>query len=327
MAAHMNVTVILCTYNRSRSLTKALESLLASDLPEPVSWEVVVVDNNSRDQTRAVVEGFVSRYSGRIRYVFESRQGLSNARNAGIAAARGRIVAFTDDDVTVDSRWLQNLTQPILDNDCAGTAGRILLGEFEQPSWLAISGPHNLGGSLVQFDLGDEQVVLDRAPFGASMAFQKSLFEKFGGFRTDLGRSGKSLIGNEDTEFGMRLIRAGLRLLYVPSAIVYHPVFEERLTKRYFRSYWFGLGRSLVRQRGEQFSFWMVPRAYVAEFRRRLHWMSMAERYWYRSAQGRFYCEVHALQALGQIIEGWSQLTRSHRKTAEDTGLSKPDLT
>ena len=322
----MKVTVILCTYNRCQSLAKALESVLASDVPESVSWEVVVVDNNSRDETRAVVEEFVSRYSGRVRYLFESKQGLSNARNAGISAAQGDVVGFTDDDVTVDPGWLKNLTQPLLDNDCVGTAGRILLGEFELPSWLAISGPHNLGGSLVQFDLGDEQIVLDRAPFGASMAFRKSLFEKFGGFRTDLGRSGKGLIGNEDTEFGTRLITTGLRLLYVPSAIVYHPVFEERLTKRYFRSYWYGLGRSLVRQRGEQFSFWMVPRAYVAEFRRRLRWMSMADQYWYRSAQGRFYCEVHALQALGQIVEGWSQLTRVQRKP-KSSALSRPDLT
>jgi glycosyltransferase involved in cell wall biosynthesis len=323
----MNVTVILCTYNRCQSLAKALESVLASDVPESVSWEVVVADNNSRDETRAVAEEFISRYPGRVRYIFEPRQGKSHALNSGIRESKASVLAFMDDDVTVDLRWLKNLTQPLLDNDCVGTAGRILLGDFVPPSWLAIRGPHDLGGSLVQFDLGEEQIVLERAPFGASMAFQKSLFEKFGGFRTDLGRSGKSLIGNEDTEFGMRLITAGLRLLYVPSAIVYHPVFEERLTKKYFRSYWYGLGRSLVRERGEQFSFWMVPRAYVAEFRRRLRWMSMADQYWYRSAQGRFYCEVHALQALGQIIEGWSRLTRRQQRLAKNSALSKPDLT
>jgi glycosyltransferase involved in cell wall biosynthesis len=321
----MNVTVILCTYNRCQSLAKALESVLASDVSESVSWEVLVVDNNSRDETRGVAEEFIARYPGRVRYLFESKQGLSNARNSGISAALGQVVAFTDDDVTVDVRWLKNLTQPLLDNDCVGTAGRILLGDFAPPSWLAIRGPHDLGGSLVQFDLGEEQIVLDRAPFGASMAFQKSLFEKFGGFRADLGRAGKSLIGNEDTEFGTRLITAGLRLLYMPSAIVYHPVFEERLTKRYFRSYWYGLGRSLVRQRGEQFSFWMVPRAYVAEFRRRLRWMSAADHYWYRTAQGRFYCEVHALQALGQIIEGWSQWRRT-RRNLKSSAPSRADL-
>jgi glycosyltransferase involved in cell wall biosynthesis len=160
----MNVTVILCTYNRCQSLAKALESVLASDVPESVSWEVAVVDNNSRDETRAVAEEFISRYPGRVRYIFEPRQGKSYALNNGIRESKASVLAFMDDDVTVDPHWLKNLTQPLLGNDCAGTAGRILLGEFAPPSWLAISGPHDLGGSLVQFDLGDEQTVLDRAP-------------------------------------------------------------------------------------------------------------------------------------------------------------------
>jgi len=322
----MTITLILCTYNRANSISTALESVLASILPPDLEWEVVVVDNNSTDHTRAVIEELSSRHPRRLRYLFEPKQGLSNARNAGISAAQGRVVAFTDDDVTVDPKWLQSLTQPLLDEQCAGTAGRILLGEFRPPSWLAISGPHNLGGSLVQFDLGGQSVLLDRAPFGASMAFQKSVFEEFGGFRTDLGRTGRSLIGNEDTEFGMRLLAAGLRLLYVPQAIVYHPVLKERLTKRYFRSYWFGLGRALVRQRGERRSFWKVPRVYVKEFRQRLHWMSNEDRHWYRNPQGRFYCEMHALQALGQIVEGWSQLMRS-QQTPQSATPPKPDLT
>lgn len=309
----MTITLILCTFNRANSINAALESVLASIIPAGIDWEVLVVDNNSKDRTRAVVEEACSRHPGRVRYLFEPKQGLSNARNTGISEARGSVVAFTDDDVTVDPKWLQHLTQPLLDNQCAGAAGRILLGEFQPPSWLAISGPHNLGGSLVQFDLGDEPVLLDRAPFGASMAFQKSVFEKYGGFRTDLGRSGKSLIGNEDTEFGMRLIAGGLRVLYVPQAIVYHPVLKERLTKGYFRSYWFGLGRALVRQKGERHPLWKVPRVYVKEFRQRLHWMKVDDQRWYRKPQGRFYCEMHALQALGQMVEDWSQSIRSEK--------------
>lgn len=321
----MTITLILCTYNRANSIGTSLESILASVLSPRLEWEVLVVDNNSKDDTPAVIEGFSSRFPGRLRYLFEPKQGLSNARNAGINAARGRVIAFTDDDVTVDPRWLQNLTQPLLDDQCSGTAGRILLGEFHPPSWLALSGPHNLGGSLVQFDLGDQPVVLNQAPFGASMAFQKSVFEKFGGFRTDLGRSGKSLIGNEDTEFGMRLIAAGVRLLYVPQAIVYHPVVEERLTKKYFRSYWFGLGRALVRQRGVKHPFWKVPRVYIKEFRQRLHWMKVDDRRWYKTPQGRFFCEMHALQALGQIVEDWSQSGRKHQ-LAKGVAPEKPGL-
>lgn len=309
----MTISLVLCTYNRAGSIGISLESILASIVPRGVEWEVLVVDNNSKDETHAVIEGFSRLHPGRIQYLFEPKQGLSNARNAGIRAARGAVVAFTDDDVTVDPQWLHSLTQPLLDDQCAGTGGRILLGDFCPPSWLAISGPHNLGGSLVQFDLGDQPILLDKAPFGACMAFQKSVFEKFGWFRTDLGRSGTSLIGNEDTEFGMRLIAGGLRLLYVPQAVVYHPVLKERLNKMYFRKYWFGLGRSMVRQRGVKVPFWKVPRVYLKEFRQRLHWMKVEDRHWHKSSQGRFYCEVHALQALGQVIESWNQSLRFSR--------------
>lgn len=311
----MDISLILCTYNRCESLTKALESVANSELPNSIAWEILVVDNNSKDRTKEVVEECSSRFPGRFRYIFETKQGLSNARNAGIAAALGRAIAFTDDDVTVDPHWLHSLTRPLLENRCSGVAGRILLGDFQPPCWLAISGSMSLGGSLVQFDLGDEELPLDRPPFGACMAFHRDVFDKFGAFRTDLGRSGKNLIGNEDTEFGMRLISGGVPLRYVPSAIVYHPVLEERLTKKYFRSYWYSYGRALVRQKAETHAFLKVPRVYINEFRRRYRWMRGEDRNWYRKAQGRFFCEVHALMALGQIMEGWRRALNSGPRT------------
>src|ERR1700690_2126482 len=102
----MKLTAIICTYNRCKSLPAALQSLAVSELPVGVEWEILVVDNNSRDQTRAIVGEFSDRYPGSFRYLFESRQGLSNARNAGVREARGDVVAFTDDDVTVEKTWL-----------------------------------------------------------------------------------------------------------------------------------------------------------------------------------------------------------------------------
>src|SRR5580704_17634223 len=85
----MNITVILCTYNRCASLPRALASVAASELPSAVKWEVLVVDNNSTDETRAVLEEFCHLHPGRVRYLLERRQGLSQARNAGIREARG----------------------------------------------------------------------------------------------------------------------------------------------------------------------------------------------------------------------------------------------
>ena len=109
---HNTVTVILCTYNRCQSLSKALQSVAASEMPTSAVWEVLVVDNNSHDQTREVVEDFSRRYPGRFRYLFEPKPGKSHALNAGIREAHGEILVFIDDDVTVDKNWLSNLTAP-----------------------------------------------------------------------------------------------------------------------------------------------------------------------------------------------------------------------
>jgi glucosyl-dolichyl phosphate glucuronosyltransferase len=304
----IKISLILCTYNRCQSLARPLESVAASTLPGSVNWEILVVDNNSHDQTRHVIEDFCRRYPGRFRYLFEPNQGLSHARNAGIVEARGEIIAFTDDDVTVDPVWLQNLTAPLQGSQFAGAGGRIRAGhDFLPPRWMAISGPFNLGASLAQFDLGDQECVLDKAPYGANMAFRKIMFEKYGGFRTDLGRRGKSLIGNEDTEFCERLMAAGERLCYVPSAVVNHPVYQERLKKKYFRSYWFAHGRSMTRQAGQRISIWRAPRYCLEDLKSKLRWISSLDRRWFMSPQGRFFCELHVLHTLGEVVESCRQ--------------------
>src|SRR5579862_965324 len=112
----MKITVILCTYNRCEILAQALDSIAACVLPESVAWEVLVVDNNSSDQTREVVEEFRQRYPGRFRYILEPRSGKSNALNVGIREAHGDILAFVDDDVTVEPTWLHNLTAELRDS-------------------------------------------------------------------------------------------------------------------------------------------------------------------------------------------------------------------
>jgi glycosyltransferase involved in cell wall biosynthesis len=315
----MKITVILCTYNRYQSLVAALESILASNLPSAVEWEVLIVDNNSRDQTRRVAKEFCHRFPAHFRYLFEPNQGLSQARNAGIQEARGGIIAFTDDDVTVEPSWLENLVSPLDDNKWSGTAGRIRLGaEFSPPPWLAVRGAFNLGGALAQFDEGETQAELTRAPFGANMAFRKCVFENYGNFRTDLGRNGGSLIGREDTEFCERLLTAGEHICYVPSAVVNHPVRRERLTKKYFRSYWFAQGRSSARQAGKRLSIWSIPRRCLKEFKQGLKWMFSLDRRWFLSPQGRFFCEAQLLQAAGEIVESSLQsfrVVRSRKAT------------
>ena len=116
----MDVSVILCTYNRCRSLSNALTSLAASIMPAGMDWDILVVDNNSTDETRKVSERFFQLYQGRFRYLFEPRQGKSFALNSGIREAKGEILAFVNDDVTVQPDWLQNLIDPFRDPRWAG---------------------------------------------------------------------------------------------------------------------------------------------------------------------------------------------------------------
>jgi glycosyltransferase involved in cell wall biosynthesis len=244
------ISVILCTYNRCQSLEKALASVAASTIPQSLDWEVLVVDNNSNDRTREVVDHFCIHRPGRIRYLFEPRPGKSHALNAGLQHASGDLIAFLDDDVVVDPSWLRNLTAPILEGKCAGAGGRILpeLG-FSPPRWLPTTVKYALA-PLALFDLGMEAGRLSEAPFGTNMAFRSAMFEKYGHFRADLGPQPGSAIRNEDTEFGNRLLVAGEELWYEPSAVVYHEVTGHRLRREYFLAWWFGKGRADIREHG-----------------------------------------------------------------------------
>ena len=246
----MRITVVLCTYNRHQSLQSALNSVAASVLPESVEWEVLVVDNNSSDQTRKVAEKFCSRYPGRFRYLFEAQQGKSHALNTGIREAQGSILAFMDDDVTVHPSWLQNLTAPLHTDEWVGSGGRIVPEwSFSPPRWLLTNSTY-AAGPLVGFDPSPNAGHLKEAPIGTNMAFRREMFEKYGYFRTDLGPRPGSEIRNEDTEFGDRLISGGERLRYEPSALVFHPVTSNRINKDYFLRWWFHKGEANIRQFG-----------------------------------------------------------------------------
>ncbi len=246
----MKVTVILCTYNRAPSLRKALESVARSIVPEAIDWEVLVVDNNSRDKTRETVEEFCALYPRRFRYLFEAAQGKSHALNSGIRATDAQILAFMDDDVEVDPNWIYRLTSVFSQRPWTGAGGRIRAEEgFVPPRWMDASGRYALA-PLAFFDLGPNAGETKEAPFGTNMAFRREVFEKYGDFRTDLGPQPGSEIRNEDTEFGERLLAGGERFWYEPSALVYHSVPRERIRKSYFLRWWFDKARAEVRQEG-----------------------------------------------------------------------------
>ena len=186
------ITVLVCTYNRCQSLKKTIESVAIQTLSHAIAWEILVVDNNSTDETRQVIEAFRMEYPERFRYICERQQGVSHARNTGIRESRGEILAFIDDDETADPKWLEILTSNLQDGQWAGAGGRVVPpADFSPPGWLGINSSI-ASGPLASFSLGLEAGQLFEPPFGANMAFRKEVFDKCGLFRTDLGRTGKT---------------------------------------------------------------------------------------------------------------------------------------
>lgn len=224
----LRATVVVCTCNRSRLLVEACESALAVDFPAQ-AWELVIVDNRSTDDTLAIAHDVGARHPGRVRVIEELEVGLSAARNAGIAVARGEIVAFLDDDAYPDPTWLRALDRAFEDPNVLAAGGPVTPRyEGSLPDWL--TEPYL--PYLTVWDLGTEPQSLryNEYPRGANVAFRRQVFERFGGFSTHLGRKGKTLLSGEETEICLRVERDGGVIRYVPDAGVDHRVHAERIT-------------------------------------------------------------------------------------------------
>lgn len=306
----MKISVIIATYNRSDMLAVALQSLTQMTVPPDFDLEILIVNNNSTDSTQAVAESFVARHPVRFRYIFEPQQGKSFALNTGVAAARGDILAFTDDDITVHPNWVVELCRTIEAFRCAGVGGKIVpVWNVPKPDWLEMEGPHRLMNAVVSFDLGSKPCPITTAALGANFAFKKKVFQEYGAFRTDLGPTVGSQIRGEDSEFCRRLIKAGETLIYSPSAIVYHPVEQHRTEKRYFQAWYLGRGRASIRELGipkGAVRYFRIPRyMFLLFFGNLLKWVFGT------SPKVRFYYKLQVYEILGQILEAMSNSQES----------------
>jgi glycosyltransferase involved in cell wall biosynthesis len=310
----VHLSVVICTWNRAESLQKTLESIERSRLPEGTEWELIVVDNNSTDNTAAVCQSFLQRIPGR--YLYEKQAGKSYALNTAVENVSGDVIAFTDDDVVVSDGWLSALLLAFKEHDCAGAGGRIVpVWNSPKPGWFAVDGPHRLMLAIVEYDLGDkyEDCRIDNPPFGANFAFRKRIFEKYGRFRTDLGPMAGTTFRGEDSEYCRRLMSQGEKLVYVPGAVVFHPVPEERTKKRYFESWYFDYGRMLIRTS----SLPNATRRYLGVPRYLLRKLVTSMWLWTTSfgQKLRFYHRLQVWQTLGEVTEARNALSRKSVST------------
>lgn len=306
----MDISVVLATYNRAASLQVTLESFAAQEFPSTLSWELLVVDNNSSDDTAGTIRRFTQRLGPRVRYIFEGQQGRSAALNAGIAQAAGDVIAFTDDDVILDRNWLSQMHRAFDDPSVSAVGGRILpLWRGPQPKWLEMDGQQ----AVVNFDLGDQSKEIQIAPMGANSAFRKEMFPKYGLFRLDLGvRGSKHTITCDDTEFGGRLMAGREKIVYCPTAVIHHPVDPARTTKKYFLTWYFYNGVSLTRTGGlptEGVFYFGIPRWLFGRLLRSVgNWFATL------NPERRFQAKLKVCQSIGQIVE-------CHRLSREKTRL------
>lgn len=207
------LSVIVCTWNRASQLAPCLRKFTELQSPQK-DWELLVVDNNSSDNTQEVVRKFAAHAPFQVKYVFESRQGLSHARNRGIAEACHSIVAFTDDDCLVDRLWANTILHEFSDDESLAVLG----GRVER------GGPDGLPIGTRTFSdriqvLSFEQ--LFSRMIGCNMAFSKRVFDTVGSFDPLLGK-GTSLGSAEDLDLLYRALKKGLKIVYSPDVVVIH---------------------------------------------------------------------------------------------------------
>jgi glycosyltransferase involved in cell wall biosynthesis len=254
----VDATILIATFNRATLLDDTLRSIRALCVSPVRTWDVMVVDNNSTDDTHAVVERHASDFPVPLRYVFEARQGRSSALNAGIARSTGEVIAFTDDDVLLDPQWLDAACDELTGTDPSiGYVGGPVrpIWEAPPPRWLDLT-RGDLWGTIAIQDHGSARAIYEEAhkvPLGANMAVRRTMMTRIGGFRADLGRSsGRLILGQEVPELLVRARAAGFRGVYQPAMALSHHVPARRLTRAYFRRWWFGKGVSRAAQERRQ---------------------------------------------------------------------------
>lgn len=211
----MKISVIIATCNRFEDLRRALQSFEEMFVPPGLSWELIIVDNNSNDNTKDVFNEFHRKNILPLMYIFVGRQGKSFALNVGIKDAKGEILAFTDDDAIVDAYWLTSILKEFTcDTSIAGLGGRVELFNKKDASV-------TIRTNKERILLSSPGQLLNPPIIGCNMAFKKNVFDEVREIDPGLG-PGCKIESCEDADFVYRVYKKGFKMIYSPDVLVYH---------------------------------------------------------------------------------------------------------
>ena len=261
----MKLSVIICTYNRDKYIYNVLKSIAGNDF-SPEKFEIILVNNNSTDNTASECKRFQSDFpQTEFHYVIEKNQGLSYARNRGIEEATGDVLIYVDDDATVNKEYLQAYSSFFEQHLTAMAAGGPIIPVYEtqEPKWMShftlplITGYLHKGNRVLEFKG-------EKYPGGGNAAYRKSVFEKTGLFNVDLGRKGDNLMGAEEKDIFDKMRSLGMKYYYLPDTILYHIIPDAKLTKEYFDRLTYSIGKS-ERMRTKAISQWKYAKRIISE--------------------------------------------------------------
>lgn len=244
MKQKLLITVAICTYNRAHYLEDTLRDL-AAQTEEPSQFEILVINNNSQDETSGVCSRFSETHRDiRFRWVNEEKQGLSHARNRAVNEAAGSYLLYIDDDVHLEKDFLEQAIRCVdLVSGLTCVGGRIFVTfDDTEPDWI----PDELMPMFGLHDLGDEMKKYPSGNFprGGNMLIHKNLFRRIGLFDTNLGRTGPVLSGSEEKDFFDKVRKSGVEPWYVPRLVLWHRIGKRRLDRDYLKKQSAGIGRS-----------------------------------------------------------------------------------
>ncbi len=241
----MLLSVIICTYNREKYIGDLLKSLAANTL-SPDNYEILIVDNNCTDHTADICTQFAREHTTtRIRYLYETTQGLSAARNKGIAEAKGDILLYVDDDALVDNNYLDTYFRFFDEHPDAMAAGGpiIPLYETQEPDWMS---PYVKSLLTAYMYYGDKlrTYPMNAFPGGGNAAYRKQVFLQIGPFNPQLGRNGSNLMGAEEKDIFFKMRKMKLPIYYLPKAVLHHIIPPRKLQLDYFDNLTLQIGKS-----------------------------------------------------------------------------------